>query len=160
MRKSHTKIKAVGNPIDLEDPQPRSPLHEGHLDMRRKNFTLLLSVVLVCLFASRAHAQMASWTAGFPKPGTNAGEILVEGTSTASGGWTLNEDITVTVWLKGGGSVVAKGGVTINKNTGAWSGTLQGLTSKQTYNISIAITEANGGATNIISPDPKQASAK
>lgn len=89
MRRSPAKIKPVANPSDLEDLHTHSPLHEGPLDMRRKTFfTLALAVVFVCLFASQAQAQQAAWSAGFPKPGNNAGEILIQGTSTASAGWT------------------------------------------------------------------------
>jgi uncharacterized protein (DUF2147 family) len=160
LRKSPAKIKAVANPSDLEDPHSRSPLHEGHLDMRRKTFTLALAVVFVCLFASRAQAQQAAWDAGFPKPGNNAGEILVQGTSTPSGGSTLTGSGSYTVWLKGGGTIVF-GAITVNAATGNWSGTITGLQSGKTYNVVIGIFQKDGtGVQSTISPDPKQSQAK
>jgi hypothetical protein len=127
--------------------------------MRRKTFTLILSVVFVCLFASRAQAQKAAWTAGFPKPGNNAGEILVQGTSSPSAGWALDGNGTYTVWLKGGGAI-AVGNITVNAATGAWSGTITGLQSGKTYNVVIAIEEQNAGVKSQIAPDPKQSAAK
>lgn len=128
--------------------------------MRRKTCVLILAVVFVCLFASRAQAQKAAWSAGFPKVGNNAGEILVQGTSSPSAGWTLKATGVVTIWPKGGGNLLPPQMVTVNAATGAWSGTLTGLTSKTTYNIMIGIYEQNAGVESVISPDPKQQAAK
>ena len=137
------------------------PHTKDTIDMRCKTCTLVLVLVFVCLFTSQAQAQQAAWSAGFPKPGNNAGEILVQGTSTASAGWTLTGNGTATIWLKGGGSIGVQN-ITVNKNNGTWSGTITGLdkTGTDTYNIVISIEEANAGAKQYIAPDPGKSKAK
>jgi hypothetical protein len=129
--------------------------------MQRRTCTLVLAVVFVCLFSSRAHAQKAAWDIGWPKPGAAAGTIDVQGTSTASPGSKLTGTGSATVWVKGGGEVKVQACVTVNAATGDWSGTITGLASGTTYNIEIAIFQQDAAKVqSAISPDPRVSKAK
>ena len=122
--------------------------------------TLALSTIL--LFTLRARAN-PNWSAGYPKTGTVAKTILVRATANFAAGTTTNGTVIVKTWIDGGGVVkqqnfTIKAGQTGAIDTGEL--TVTGLTSNQTYNVTITIQGTSGGAIYNFAADPATATAK
>jgi hypothetical protein len=117
--------------------------------------TIFSCIALVVLCISDASAQgTASWAAGFPKTGTNAGEIDIKGTITADAGWM----VTGAQWEAWeDGKVVFTGVPLLIAGT---FDTAIGLTAGKTYNVVVTGTVSNGTITKNVRTPPKTATAK
>jgi hypothetical protein len=122
----------------------------------------LLALAGLALFAHGALAATNVWTANYPQSGTSAGQILISGTATPDAGATLAKVGSAHVWLAGAnGGIATRVQITVDATTGAWSATLTGLTSGQSYNIVVQVLQRVSGANSqTIATTPATASAK
>jgi hypothetical protein len=125
----------------------------------------LLALAGLAFFAHGAFAATNVWTANFPQTGTATGQILVSGTATADTNFKLAKFGSASVWLAGtNGGTIKHFPVTVNQTTGAWTGTLSGLTSGTSYNIVVQVLQIRGGEdeppSQAIATAPGTASAK
>jgi hypothetical protein len=122
--------------------------------MIRKSI-LILAAIMICLFASRAHAQgTATWSSGYPKAGTMQGTMIVQGTTTASCGYSFSGTGTVYYW-PGGGGIQQSTSITVNTMTGNWGPlTISGLTSGTSYNVVVQVNLQMGSTNVTVSTDP------
>jgi hypothetical protein len=105
------------------------------------------------------------WTTNYPQSGgacDAAGTILISGTATPDAGAKLAKNGSAHVWLTGSnGGILSRVTITVNQTTGAWSATLTGLTSGQSYNIVVQVVQRLGDDNSqTIATTPGTATAK
>ena len=121
----------------------------------------LLAAILVFAIAPQAMAAATiTWTTGYPKTSNNAGEIIVNGTSTLPDNTWSFYSANAAVWPKAGGTVVIYA-LTLSAANGNWGeDALDGLTSMADYNVSVTIVFKKGTATVQITGAPGMAQAR
>ena len=95
---------------------------------------------------------------GYPKTGTNNGEILVKGSCTLATGWTASGGLIV-AWLQGSGTIHQQA-ITVAADGTFAEQAIGGLTSGRAYNVVVQVTIRNGMATEVIATDPSTAKPK
>jgi hypothetical protein len=112
----------------------------------------LVVVAFVSVVLAKPPAVVPSYSAGYPKTGTNAGGILVKGTTMLGAGWTATGAGLISVWPKAGGDITTKA-LTVNKITANWGDDGAGKwieveiiapTSGEEYYVTVQITAKDG----------------
>ncbi len=126
--------------------------------MKVKWSLLAVLSVFVSAHAAPPLGTTITWTPTFPKSGTNAGEIAVDGFCTVPVGTTY-VSAAASVWPKNGGGVISYM-VTLDKMTGRWGATLTGLTSGKEYNVTVTVGVKTGDTIDSIVSSPAVVTAK
>jgi hypothetical protein len=114
-----------------------------------------VAVLLLLGLAGQTQAQgTISWSSGYPKAGAGSGAIQVQGTIQLDTNWVLATDTaTIRVWQDG--SCLYTGPASYDQY-GNWSGSISGLTSGATYNVTVEAllmnTQDYSSATVITAP--------
>ena len=120
----------------------------------------LLAAILVFAIAPQAMAAATiTWTTGYPKPGTIAGEIVLKGTSTLPDNTWSWDIANAAVWPKAGGTVVIYA-ISLNVANGDWGDPIDGLTSMAEYNVTVTVQFRKGLTRQAITSAPGVAKAK
>lgn len=128
--------------------------------MMKRVSILILAVLLVGLFSSRAHAQGTStnqWADTYPKAGTTAGTVLVKGKVTADTGWSITGTGTIVYWVSGG--AIQNKAISVNTTTGEWEDSVTGLTTGTTYNFVVQCNIKSGMIVYTLATSAKTATA-
>jgi hypothetical protein len=125
--------------------------------MRRMRGLMAAAAILTLAVGGPLHASTIAWAMGSPHAGGGPGSIVLSGTLALDSGWTTDGSATVKCWPAGGG-LVTEFPETLTINNGSWGPvTVTGLTSNQTYNVTISIKIKKGTSTKDLTIDPAQA---
>jgi hypothetical protein len=130
--------------------------------MRKSVQIPVIALVAVAVLASPALAN-PTYSAGYPKTGPTTGGIVVKGTINLSTGTVTTGQAMITAVLVGGGPVKTGGFSVVQNQSGEinWGeAEITGLTSGQTYNITVQITVRTGAVITHMATDTKTATAK